>query len=209
MLSLFSHELDINTTIKIVGPRDHYIGNYIDTTSRAKGWEKGLSPFVLGPVDLYGDFKARNVENAWQYSKVYSFHVDNDGNPGDWYFDWAIRGWNKDFANRYPVGKGAKPLYSYWNGEKLDYVEARKTIYIPIYAKAVVQSYAYKRLEELYHSSKQIVLWDFDGYDFIKLGMSLKDVINNPIRKMGHSFVLAMLLTGAITISGDEVVFEA
>ncbi len=33
-----------------------------------------------------------------------------------------------------------------------------------------------------------------DGYDYHKLGMSLEDVLNNPKRKMGHAFVIAMIL---------------
>lgn len=34
-----------------------------------------------------------------------------------------------------------------------------------------------------------------DGYDHDNLGMSLTEVLNNPQRKMGHAFVLKMLLT--------------
>ena len=40
----------------------------------------------------------------------------------------------------------------------------------------------------------ELVLWDFDGYDHHELGMDLKEVLNDPERKMGHAFVLAMIL---------------
>lgn len=57
--------------LKIIGPRtlklpENEKSKVVNTTSRGSGWEKGLSPFVLGPVKLYGDYVAQNVENAWQ-----------------------------------------------------------------------------------------------------------------------------------------------
>ena len=41
---------------------------------------------------------------------------------------------------------------------------------------------------------REVHLWDFDGYDYVAKRMSLNDVINEPKKKMGHAFVLAMLL---------------
>jgi hypothetical protein len=144
---------------------------------------------------LYEDYVASNVENAWQYSKVYPEYVDLQGNPSSKYFEWALQGWSMGRAIRYPMGKGVKPLYSYWNGNKLSYVEARRKIYVPLYSKAVLSSEAYKKLREYYNSHQDIHLWDFDGYNHHKLNMSLGDVLFDPIRKMGHAFVLANLLT--------------
>ena len=92
------------------------------------------------------------------------------------------------------MGKGAVPLYSLWDGVKLSYVEARKKIYFPGYAKAVATTAAFSQLLEEYRNKKEITLWDFDGYDHLKLGMTIKDVVNCPTRKMGHAFVLAHLL---------------
>ena len=51
----------------------------VNTTSRSNDWSKGLSPFFLGPVDLYAGLSAKNVENAWQFAKVYPQHVDING----------------------------------------------------------------------------------------------------------------------------------
>ena len=168
----------------------------INTTSRSGHWSKGLSPFFLGPVKLYNNFTAKNVENAWQYSKAYAEHVDVDQNVTENYFNWAINGWNKQRADRYPMGKGAKPLYSYWDGKRLSYIEARKAIYAPIYAKAVENTDAFKKLKEIYDSGEDLWLWDFDGYDFRSKNMTYKDVLMNDKKKMGHAFVLAMLLEG-------------
>lgn len=70
--------------IIVVGPRDKKPEGYVlvNTTSRSKKtWEQQLSPFNLGPVDLYSVFKSRNVENAWQFSKVYKDFTDEQGEP--------------------------------------------------------------------------------------------------------------------------------
>lgn len=169
----------------------------VNTTSRSNEW-RGLSPFFLGPVNLYGGNMARNVENGWQFAKVYKKHLDDEGNPSKEYFKWAKNGWGDDWAHRYPMGKGAIPEYSFWDGEKLSYIEARKKIYIPLYSAAVKESEAFKRLKETAKQAdkdgRDIVLKDFDGYNHKKLGLTYDQVINLETRKMGHGFVLAMLL---------------
>lgn len=170
------------------------VKDFINTTSRSNNWSKGLSPFFLGPVELYDGHVAQNVENAWQYSKVYAEHADENGDPKPEYLEWARAGWAKNSADRYPMGKGRKPLYSLWAGEKLPYVEARKKIYCPLYAKAVENTDAFKMLKQIFEHRENIWLWDFDGYDHHKLNMTYQDVLDCPSRKMGHAFVLAMML---------------
>lgn len=96
--------------------------------------------FYLGPCDLYGGYVAKNMENGWQYSKVYDCHIAADGNPTTDYFIWANKGWSDSFAHRYPMGKGVIPKYSYWNGIKYNYIEARKNIYVSLYARTVVKN---------------------------------------------------------------------
>lgn len=174
----------------------------VNTTSRA-GWSSGLSPFLIGPVKLYAGLVAQNVENAWQYSKCYKEHIPH-GQPAGIYFQWAGQGWRDKRAHRYPMGKGAKPEYSWWDGEKLDYIQARRKIYCPLYARTVIRQPAFRKLRDMVEGLKKgqnIWLWDFDGYDHVALGMSYKDVLNCKTRKMGHAFVLAMMLD-------DERVWE-
>lgn len=43
---------------------------------------------------------------------------------------------------------------------------------------------------------KDLYVRDFDGYSNKRLGMTYDDVINCESKKMGHGFVLAMLLDG-------------
>lgn len=190
--------------LKIIGPRtpklpDSEKSKIINTTSRSKGWSKGLSPFILGPVELYDGMISQTVESAWQFSKCYDLHTDQNENPSPMYFKWAEKGWADTRARRYPMGKGAIPLYSWWDDEKLSYIEARKRIYIPLYSKAVRHTGAFQTLKFMFDIGEDIYLWDFDGYDHKELGMTYTDVINCEDKKMGHAFILGMLLEGFLS----------
>lgn len=168
----------------------------INTTSHSTNWSRGLSPFVLGPVNLYDGYIAKNVENGWQYAKFFEYYAEEDGSIGERYFKWAKEGWDNSRAVRYPMGKGSVPLCSYWAGEKLNYIDARKKIYIPLYSAAVKKSAAFATLKTLADKGQDLYLWDFDGYNHKALNLTYEEVINDPKRTMGHGFVIAMLLEG-------------
>jgi hypothetical protein len=181
----------------IAGPKDikkYSKDEVINTTSSSNNWTRQLSPFFLGPIKLYNGTYSSNLENAWQYSKVYSNFLDDSGNILDKYWIWSKNGWATKFAVRYPMGKGMFPEFSYWDGERLGYIEARKKVYIPLYKEAVIKTEAFKKIQELYKKNGKIILFDFDGYDFIMTKENQDEVINNPHKKMGHAFVLGMLL---------------
>ena len=189
---------------------------------------EGLSPFYLGPVECFDGLVAEKFENAWQFSKVPkkwgSFDekgandpvyaplrttpfVDADGEPNAAYFKWRDTGFADPAAHRFPLGGAGKLWhYSYWkvDGEykHLGYISARKYIYIPLYAKAVVKTAAYRRLVALRDSGKNLLLFDFDGYNrhLPRYNFTYNDVIHCPLLKMGHGFVLSMLLEGAIKV---------
>ena len=168
-----------------------YEGVDIDTTSNS-GQYRDLSPFVLPAPP------AQNLENLWQFSKVYRQYADALNNPTPAYYEWRDGGFNDIQAHRYPMGKGAIPLYSLRDNERLGYIEARKKIYATIYAENVISTESFKLLQKLYARDGAMVLRDYDAYDHNKFGMTLIDVINNPKRKMGHAFVLIMLLTDTL-----------
>jgi len=165
----------------------------IDTTSNSGDFRE-LSPFILSAPP------AIRFENLWQFSKVYKkFLMPIDGYPDASWYKWRDAGYANPRAIRYPMGKGAIPEYSLWDDEKLGYIEARKQIYAVEYASNVQWTNSYQKLQDTYaeccRTNKELILLDYDAYDHTRLGMSLIDVINNPNRKMGHAFVLIMMLT--------------
>ncbi len=165
---------------------------YYDVTTHG-GFCRPLSPMLLGPVPLYAGYWSRTMENAWQYAKFYPEHTGGQG-----YWPWALAGWDSPRAVRYPMGRGARPLYSLWAGDKLDYITARKRIYIPLYAQAVrfCQLDLFLNLQAEARQPGEIIICDFDAYDHRALGYTWDDVINDEKRKMGHGFVLAMMIEG-------------
>jgi len=163
----------------------------INTTSRSNNWSKGFSPFMLKPYCVPNCY---NIENLHQFSKVYKEYIGEDGNPTQEWFRWREKGFSTRRGVRYPMGKGVKPEYSYWFGKKFDYIEARKNIYVPIYCQSVVLSEAYMKLYEMYKKDESdIYLIDFDGYNNEELGLSMKQVINNP-KNLGHAFCIKAVL---------------
>jgi hypothetical protein len=182
--------------IRIIGPRDKPTPGAINTTSHSRSeWSSGLSPFNLGPVTLYQGITARIFENAWQFAKLYPEHADSNGDPTQTYWTWAHRGWNSAKPYRYPMGKGRKPLCSLWDGRRLNYIDARKNIYLPLYRDAVKNTNAFRILKRIYQETGSVTLFDFDGYDHHAVRMNLHEVLDNPNRICGHAFILAMMLT--------------
>jgi len=166
----------------------------VDTTTTTT-WNGDLSPFIIGQCPLYSGFIAENMENAWQFTKVYKQHTSDAGEPTEEYWKWAKKGWKDQKAHRYPMGKGKVPEYSLWDGEHLGYVDARKKIYGPLYVEAVQKTKGWNQLLQLYNSCTRLYLRDWDGWDMVRHNMKdLTQVLNNPRRKMGHAFVLKMLL---------------
>ena len=203
----------------------------IDCTSRNadKVMIGGLSPFYIGPVECYDGLQSQTFELAWQCAKVYPSKADESHEPTERYFQWRNMNWGKVYPRDFdsdneirhperPDDKSSDCLYSRWKvgGEfqKLKYIPARKAIYIPLYAKAVVKTEAYRRLVELRDAGKNLMLIDFDGYNpyhphygFASDDVvhTYNDVIHCHLLPMGHGFVLAMLLEGLIRVENGEV----
>jgi len=195
--------------ITIVGPGQKRPPDSVllNTTSRSVDFAGAFSPFRLGPVRLWGGHVSLTIENAWQFSKVYPDQVDESGNPSPAWYAWARRGWRSPHAERYPRGKGAKPLYAWWDGKKLGYIEARKRIYIPLYAEAVLRTPEFEILCRR-AENEHIALFDLDGYREDLYGMSLLDVIECPDRTMGHAFVLKLLVEHGGRYDVDQMAAE-
>lgn len=170
---------------------------FADVTTHGDSW-RPLSPMLLGPVPLYAGLHSKTMENAWQYAKVYPQHESGPGGRHG-YWPWALAGWGNPHGVRYPMGKGARPRYSLWAGDELGYIAARRRIYAPLYAQAV-RMHQLELFMNLRQAAREtgLVLIDFDVYDHRALGYSWDDVLNDPDRKMGHGFVLAMMIEGVL-----------
>lgn len=185
--------------ITLVGPKqseEETTALVVNVTSKAKGWSRALSPFWCGPVELYNGLISQKMENAWQFLKVYPSMIDDEGEPSEEYWAWAKKGWASRRGTRYPMGKGASPLYVFWKGKKLSYLEAKVKVYCSLYAETVEGTESFEILRSLYEERGDIALWDFDSYDHRSLGMSYTDVLLSEDMKFGHGFVLAMMLDG-------------
>jgi len=194
--------------IRIMGPRDNRKTRgenerVINVTSRNA--HTGLSPFHIGPCPIPGFGQAKIMENAWQFSKLYQEHADEDGNPTNVHWSWAKNGWYAERPFRYPMGRGARPLCSLWDGQRLGYIDARKQIYLPLYRDAVKVTADFKWLQEVVATGQEIALWDYDGYDHERRGMSLHQVLNEPRLKMGHAFVLKMMLVYGVDFTISDL----
>lgn len=168
----------------------------VNVTSRSNDEFKALSPFTLGPCHLKDGRVSKNMENAWQYSKVYPEHLTKYENVSKRWMLWSDEGLEKDRADRYPMGKGAVPKFSLYDNTRLDYVRAKHLIYYPLYAKAVVdQKECFKWLQELVSEYDHLIIRDFDAYNRRAFNMSLYDVATSATKRSGHGFVLEMMLT--------------
>ena len=177
-----------------------------NVTSKSKEpWSRGLSPFTLGPVYVWPGqtgVPSRNVENAWQFSKVYDGQADPDGNPTAVHILWALRGWRNPEAVRYPKGRGAIPLYAAYRDARLGYIPSRLYIYVPSYVEGLATSpegrASFKRLRAEYDAAQAaggtLALFDFDGYGHVAAGLDFAGTLLNARKKGAHTFVLAALL---------------
>lgn len=185
-----------------------------------------LSPFNLGPCEVPWRFPVEDpvtkeismhwqpckvFENLWQYMKVYAKHTDpKTGEPTEEWYRWARAGFANPKAVRFPMGRGAKPLYSYGGTrsdgtvKRLGYVEARFEIYALHYAALVKEKYdGISKLRDLLDRHKSLTLLDFDGWNHEARGLTLEQVLYHPGHRCGHGFILAMMLSGTPFWEGE------
>lgn len=173
-----------------------------------------LSPMVLGPVyDESNELYANNIEDGWQCSKVFSSQVgkcDVDSSD-EWIKNWSEyskRGRFSSEARRHrSASRSDTCLFSYYMGEKLTYVQARKRMYCKWYAKLVRETKAYKDLEARHLAGKNLLLVEYDGLDRNNNEQNvdlteeyLRTIINDPKQIFGHGLVLATVLLGYTNI---------
>ena len=151
----------------------------IEVMMKSTTWGE-LVPYVLS------DNNGNIMENIWQFSKIYEVvpkttqrysrfnntviwdypqetHVIN-GEITEEYWVWRQRG----FTNPYPVGYSKKNrascLYSITdNGQKCDYIEARKQIYLPTYTRIVKKQDRFQKLKTMLNKGIKLLIVEVDG----------------------------------------------
>lgn len=210
---------------------DEFIKINVTSSNKDKKFVKEISPLYIGPVTSSDGIIAQTFENLWQYGKVYPKiydenkkivpGIDEFGNPTKEFYNWRKRFYElkKEKGDRHPsfpsTIRHRDCLYHVWfdkDGklEKLDYVTSRKRIYIPEYAKLIYYTDSFKEIKKLYDSGVKIALIDFDAWNYygpnLDQDTTIKDVVNNPAFKVGHGYVIKMLLQGDIEVKDGIVI---
>lgn len=197
------------------------------TVDKKKVSATQMSPLFLGPVQDYAGLQAERFENLWQFSKVYPQlgHWDSvREQPTEAWTEWKKKGYKKlKPEKRGRLAKGIRtpaevsklrkkfretgapwtPRCSWWDGAELGYIDARKRIYVPLYARLVVETDAFKALQNLVAAGKKLLIIDLDGPPLSRhpdgicvTEASIVGALNDPSYPFGHGFVVAALLAG-------------
>lgn len=154
-------------------------------------------------------------ENFWQYSKVWSRDVRDPGNeheiPSADYFQRRAAGWALAKGDRHARADPTNPkstqcrklcdlqgagqqvtVYTYWFGEHLSYIEARRRIYAPVYETLVRRTEAWRELQARVAAGENVLLVGYDGYE--RGERSWDECFNDVTRPFGHEMVLGCML---------------
>ena len=225
----------------------------VDFTSRNpdKSFSRQVSPFYVGPVKGPDGASAPNLEVFWQCGKVFPHH-DGGEQPNELFFNYRNEMYSKVPGElskpqmRHPYhefGYDADDMlyWAYKNTEtglyeRLSYLEARKKVYVPEYAKLVADTEALRWLKWMLDNGKKIALLDFDGFNYyneeaMKIRYrayllkrkkrkepilltekdftdikDMKSAIGFADTPVGHAFVAKALLQGDLEVKGDTVI---
>ena len=90
----------------------------------------------------------------------------------------------------------------YWDGEVIfNPAEARKRIYSKLYVEFVRKTKAFHKLREIFDGTadepgRDVLLYDYDGYDWQGLRKSPEDCLHDTGHSFGHGVVISFLLLG-------------
>jgi len=172
-----------------------------------KGWLDlwRLSPFSIvgGGVRVPGlaGVTSKTMENAWQFLKIWDLEEG-------WDSEMAAAAFESDCAMRFPRGRGKKAVGHYWGetGEILDYVDARKRIYLPAYCQLLDQPDRRELICRLRDAAdaQPIAIWDYDSYSISDLGLhSFPDTLTCTSRPFAHAFIVAMAVNDQLQLLED------
>jgi hypothetical protein len=265
ILLLRHHPMNVHfTNTFYTNQTENNLSDYIifDVTSRVERnkefmkehptFARDLSPFFIGPLVSSDGVKAEIFEIFYQCGKVYPCH-DQGGKPNAAYFEWRNYYYSQTDCTKDLMRHTCKSLgyehkdtlyFAYFDKEKqeyipLNYVEARKRVYFPEYAKLIYNTESFRYLKSLVDSGKKIALVDFDACNYNEERAmvkqyeaylnkckknkivptltendftkidSLKKLVNCSFMPVGHGCVIKALLQGDIEVVDDEVIDHA
>ena len=188
-----------------------------------------FSPLYLGPVEDKEGHTSLRFENYWQYTKVYPQlgHIDEYNKPTSKWTKWRDDGFKKvKINNKKPQlpGKGIRtppavsslkqkvrkgeikswaPSFAIHNNTSFKYIEARKSIYIPIYIELVKKQKVFQELYKKIQNGENVILIDIDGPPLnlypngidVENIKEIKSLLNNGKYPFGHGYCLALALS--------------
>lgn len=163
----------------------------------------------------------------WEHpAETHIIETDDEYEFTDEWLNWREKGMNAPYAIRYPVGYNNRHKVMFALAEKkngeidyenpLDYIEARKVIYLPLYTKLVKEQRQFHELKERLQQGENLLLIEVDGphqesldYYKEKYGVddtfieqdtmlatedNLKIMLEDPKHPFGHGYCLAAAL---------------
>nr|WQM86846.1 hypothetical protein [Marseillevirus cajuinensis] len=165
-----------------------------------------LSPMSLGPVEhVCGSLPpAKNIENFFQGSKVFSQEVDENGNPSALFYENRARLFSDPVPKRHKYHGAEKknkniPLYFLWTDaegreHRLDYIQSRQT-YCNFFERLASETKDYKKLCRLQDRGYNLI---FCGYDAHGIPDNTPEAVEraylDPSVPFGHERVLFAML---------------
>ena len=141
-----------------------------------------------------------NYESRWQSGKI--FEGIDEKMSKNW---WKAQTKPK---RRYPKGKGKTILCARFEGYEdigdMDYVTARKTVYVKEYYDLIKDRERTLYWKKLLEEGQSITIYDFDGPRTDDKGVTclelnedlLRDKINDLKFPFGHGYIVGMILSG-------------
>lgn len=184
-------------------------------------WSRGEKPWkLLSP--FYLTFKDGEIfENFYQSNKVWENvakqktknwewpaekHVDEMGNPNKSWERWHMALIKHKLPVRRPNGK-AVPLYSYFQGEKLNLIEARKKIYIHYLKMIYRKTPTYLELLKKFRQGRNLLLIEPDGPlleaypDGLEVDLPLLYSLIDVTNYAPEDILIVIVPTGTVTCS--------
>lgn len=177
--------------------------------------------------DTKQPYSINNPQIIWQHPK--EDHIDANGNVTQDYLVWRKKGMQNKDPVRYPVGMkfrhtcafsllDVNPQGIVTNKEKLNYVDARKQIYLKYYCGNVKDHPHFKLLKTMLDNGQNIMIVEVDGphqesLDYYKSNYNVKDdfivnssiecniqnmkiLLNDTKHAFGHGYCLGIQLLG-------------